>query len=207
MNRTKADGQLLASITGEIGCCIGGKKARLINLSGSGGTNKSSSSGGLYDTSSSSARFSSSSTLPSTSSIEAVPDEPSNIYTKALPKPPGQASHSPFSLRAAGRTFSFGKRLSQHTSSDGPDPLPNISNGTDQAYGMVPRPRAMTETSYASASTATPPRLLDTDLGFGLSNDLDGFGDMFDGIGDGKKRISQTPEAIELGEPDVIHPV
>ena len=64
----------------------------------------------------------------------------------------------------------------------------------------------MTETSYASASTATPPRLLDTDLGFGQSDDLDDFGDMFEGIGDGRKRISQTPEAIELRVADVIYP-
>lgn len=37
----------------------------------------------------------------------------------------------------------------------------------------------MTESSFASASTATPPKLLDADLNFGGS-DLDGFGNMFE---------------------------
>ena len=43
------------------------------------------------------------------------------------------------------------------------------------------RPRAMTETSHASASTATPPKLLDSDLNLNLSigEDKDDWGDMF----------------------------
>ena len=44
------------------------------------------------------------------------------------------------------------------------------------------RPRAMTETSHASASTATPPKLLDSDLNLNLSigDGKDDWGDMFD---------------------------
>lgn len=45
----------------------------------------------------------------------------------------------------------------------------------------------MTESSYASGSTATPPKLLETDLPLGQS-DLDGFGTMFESFG---KRRSQ----------------
>lgn len=45
----------------------------------------------------------------------------------------------------------------------------------------------MTESSYASGSTATPPKLLETDLDLGQS-DLDGFGTMFESFG---KRRSQ----------------
>lgn len=37
----------------------------------------------------------------------------------------------------------------------------------------------MTESSFASASTATPPKLLDADLNLSGS-DLDGFGNMFE---------------------------
>lgn len=46
----------------------------------------------------------------------------------------------------------------------------------------------MTESSYASGSTATPPRLLDEDLDLGAS-DLDGFGSMFDNFGKRKSQI------------------
>lgn len=52
----------------------------------------------------------------------------------------------------------------------------------------------MTETSYASASTATPPRLLDTNLNFSQSDDLDGFGNMFEGFG------NQNPQTVEEQE-------
>ena len=45
----------------------------------------------------------------------------------------------------------------------------------------------MTESSYASGSTATPPKLLETDLPLGQP-DLDGFGSMFESFG---KRRSQ----------------
>ena len=171
----------------------------LTEYSGSGGTNNSSSSGGLYDASSS-ARFSSSSTLPSSSSIEASPDEISQPHPKmqhslSIPLPPTTTSQ-PFSLRAASRTFSFGRRLTQQS----PDAsaLPNISNGISQDYGIVPRPRGMTETSYASASTATPPKLLDTDLSFGEADDLDGFGNMFDGIGNFKNKGLKGQESRGL---------
>lgn len=51
----------------------------------------------------------------------------------------------------------------------------------------------MTESSYASGSTATPPKLLETDLDLGQS-DLDGFGSMFESFG---KRRSQGGLAQE----------
>lgn len=51
----------------------------------------------------------------------------------------------------------------------------------------------MTESSYASGSTATPPKLLDTDLDLRQS-DLDGFGTMFESFG---KRGSQEGVAQE----------
>lgn len=54
-----------------------------------------------------------------------------------------------------------------------------------QEYSDIPgikhtaRQRAMTETSYASGSTATPPKLIDTDFG----GESDGFGNMFANMG------------------------
>ena len=56
----------------------------------------------------------------------------------------------------------------------------------------------MTETSYASASTATPPKLLDTDLGLGNTDDPDGFGNMFEGIGSRGNRGSVGQEGRGL---------
>ena len=54
----------------------------------------------------------------------------------------------------------------------------------------------MTQTSYASGSTATPPKFLDGELDFGKS-DLDGFGNMFDNVG---KRDSQAAnDSMALG--------
>lgn len=52
----------------------------------------------------------------------------------------------------------------------------------------------MTESSYASGSTATPPKLLDSDLNLGQA-DLDGLGSMFESFG---KRRSQTTVAQEV---------
>lgn len=51
----------------------------------------------------------------------------------------------------------------------------------------------MTESSYASGSTATPPRLFDEDLDLGTS-DLDGFGSMFDNFGKRKSQIALVQE-------------
>lgn len=53
----------------------------------------------------------------------------------------------------------------------------------------------MTETS---ASTATPPKLLDTDLDFGHSDDADGFGSMFDRFGVDRSSISRSPDNLDV---------
>ena len=66
------------------------------------------------------------------------------------------------------------------------------------------RERALTESSYTSGSTATPPKILDTGLDFG-SSDLDGFGRMFDNVG---KRSSQGQASqMALGLPRTESPV
>ena len=53
------------------------------------------------------------------------------------------------------------------------------------------RQRAMTETSYASESTATPPKFLDSDFSFGQSEASDDFANMFSSIG-GEHRNSRN---------------
>ncbi|KAI4133447.1 MAG: hypothetical protein LQ338_000183 [Usnochroma carphineum] len=177
----------------------------LTPISGSGATNHSSSSGG-HDNSSSSARFSSSSTLPSSTDI--TPDDkplPNPYDAHNVPTPPIPATH-PLSLRAGGRTFSFGRRKPQPPSSSSPIAQPPQAYTQSQEPGMQGRQRALTESSYASGSTATPPKLLDTGLDLGISD----LGDMFENFG--KRRSTQgmdtagldvtkteSPVSIELG--------
>ncbi|KAL8764346.1 MAG: hypothetical protein Q9184_000051 [Pyrenodesmia sp. 2 TL-2023] len=179
----------------------------LTSVSGSGGTNNSSSSGG-HDNSSSSARFSSSSTLPSSTDIpldEKPLPSPHDIHR--IPAPPIPASH-PLSLRAGGRTFSFGRKKPHSPFSASPITQPTQAYGHSQEPRIHGRERALTESSYASGSTATPPKLLDTGLDLGDS-DLDGFGDMFTDFG--KRRSTLSVNAIGLGvtkteSPETISP-
>ena len=169
-------------------------------IRGSGGTNNSASS--KYDTSSSSARYSSTSTLPSSADIP-LDDGPSPHPkdTDNIPLPPIPNS-SPLSFRAGGRTFSFGRKKAQ-TSDNSQHPPPNHSEDT-AGYTPVTRERALTETSYTSGSTATPPKFLEGGLDLALS-DLDGFGTMFDNVG---KRTSQAQAPhTALGGPRTESPV
>jgi hypothetical protein len=172
----------------------------LIQPRGSGGTNNSTSS--KYDNSSSSARYSSTSTLPSSTDIplddgsSPHPKDSDNIPIPAIP------NSSPLSFRAGGRTFSFGRKKAQTSSDTAPPPPQHVSDSP--AYTPATRERALTESSYASGSTATPPMLLDTGLDFGPS-DLDGFGSMFDNVG---KRESQIQGSkMSLGVPRSESPV
>lgn len=61
----------------------------------------------------------------------------------------------------------------------------------------------MTESSYASGSTATPPKLLDAGLDLGPS-DLDGFGDMFENFG--KRKSTLGADTAGLGGTETESP-
>jgi hypothetical protein len=94
-------------------------------------------------------------------------------------------SQSTFSLKAAGRSLSWGRN---HKSSTPPPPIPKEDPqsgpslpGSDE---FLLRARAVTASSYAS--TATPPKLEDRDLGLSLGGD---FGDMFSSFGKRKSTI------------------
>lgn len=145
-------------------------RGRLTKRSDSRGTDNSA---GTYE-SSSSLRFSSSST-----------DNPANESPVAENT---QSSHSrgfhdipPLTgaLRAAGRTFSFGGRLSKQLSSSTPQPQPSDPS----------RNKTMTATS------ATPPKLLDTDLNLGKDNDFQSMLDNFE-----KPSHSQAQEPSSVGD-------
>ena len=137
---------------------------------GSGNTN---SSGDAFSTN----RFSYASTVPS--SVDSIsqddlplkPRDPQsfNYHGSAdspLPNPADQYHKSSFSIRAAGRALSYGPKTTKA-----------IGKENNAGPAIQTRHRTMTESSYTSGSTATPPKidLGGPDLGMGGSD----FGDMF----------------------------
>lgn len=76
-----------------------------------------------------------------------------------------------------------------------PGPRPVVEYPKSDGYESFNRPRAMTESSYASGSTATPPRFLGTGLELEQS-DLDGFGNMFDSFGKNEIRLVEEPGVL-----------
>ncbi|RFU25479.1 hypothetical protein B7463_g10857, partial [Scytalidium lignicola] len=133
-----------------------------------------------------SSRLSAASTAPS--SMDAHPagewKSPLDKPYDNIPLPPVPKS-SAFSLRNAGRTFSFGRQKP-------PIPVPPkdqdqspVSPDTERNSLAFRRDRAVTTSSYAS--TATPSKFEDVELG-GLSLGGD-FGDMFAGLAKRKSAI------------------
>lgn len=152
----------------------------LPNNRGSGGTNNSASTTGLYD-SASSARYSSSSTLPSSTDVPLHNDHLTRGIHD-LPIPPVPESSSLFSLRAAGRTFSFGTRPQRAST---PLSQQQQQHQPSSSSSFTARDRAMTA---SSASTAIPPKLLDSDLNISGSGE-DNFSNMFENFGKRKSAI------------------
>lgn len=96
-----------------------------------------------------------------------------------IPLPPVPKSSSAFSLKNAGRTLSWGRNKPAPDLPPKGSPSPTIEE--EQQTG---RSRAVTVSSYAS--TATPPKLEDKDLGLSLGGD---FSDMFSGFGKRKSVV------------------
>ena len=153
-------------------------------------TDNSASTRAPYSSAASSARLSSSSTIPSSadtlSDISAASANPKPFHD--IPVPPAPVPRPPFSLRGSARTFSFGSRTGGSSSTASQPPLPVLprpapmaDNGRDRAF------------SASTASTATPPKLLDAELGFG-DNEADGFSNMFDNIGKRDSRIMSSSQ-------------
>ncbi|OAP55746.1 hypothetical protein AYL99_09898 [Fonsecaea erecta] len=145
---------------------------------GSGGTERSHSTA-PYDSAASSARLSTSSTNPSSIDTRSDKNVQGGVGSRPfndIPAPP--ASTRPSFLRSPVRTFSFGVVKGSRGSPTSPGgALPPLMDTT--------RNRAVTA---STASTATPPRLFDTDLSL-ESSELDEFGNMFDHIG-------SSPDAV-----------
>jgi hypothetical protein len=167
-----------------------------IKYSGSGGTVNSASPKAPYGSAASSARLSSSSTIPSPTSnhSEVVVNSANQRPFHDIPVPPAPPSRPSFSLKSAGRTFSFGTKAAH--------PSPGISSprgSTASTHHSTPtvngtQERAMTA---STASTATPPRLLDSDFSLD-GDDGDEFSNMFANIG--KRSSRNLVPARELNE-------
>jgi hypothetical protein len=140
---------------------------------GSGGTDHSVSTA-PYDSAASSSRLSVS-TNPS--SIDARSDRNVQAQYKDIPVPPAPSARPGF-LRNSGRTFSLGLGLRSSKDNAAPPASQHDHGPPLPPLPIEPRGRAATA---SSASTATPPRLFDTDLA--LDNNEDGFRNMFEGIG------------------------
>ena len=141
---------------------------------GSGGTENSASTG-QHDSSASSMRLSTSTTPSSTDNRS---DRNVQAAFKDIPVPP-PASARPGFLRNSARTFSLGVGLKSSKEPQYSSPSVSPGPAIHPANSNRPRERAMTA---STASTATPPKLWDSDLALDDS-ELDGFGNMFDGIG------------------------
>ncbi|ODH49134.1 hypothetical protein GX48_04752 [Paracoccidioides brasiliensis] len=153
---------------GERGAAAGGGQvAELTSPSGSRATNNSASTGPFYDSSASSAKFSSSSTLPSST----------DIPIQDVPVPPIHES-SFFSLRSAGRTFSFGTKSSK---AHRPDAAAIVNAPRSRVLPSTATSTSTREcaTTNSATNATTPPRLPDTDLG---PDDSMSFENMFEGL-------------------------
>ncbi len=107
-----------------------------------------------------------------------------------LPAPPIPETHHS-ALKAAGRAFSFGRKKTESSAGPTQAPKPTVDHEPSESYANFIRPRAMTESSYASGSTATPPKLLDSGLDFD-----DGFGRMFESFGKRESKVLEEPPTL-----------
>ena len=112
---------------------------------------------------------------------------PKTSYEKPV-APPIPESHSAF--KAAGRAFSFGRKKAEAASIASLASRSGVEHVQSDSERFN-RPRAMTESSYASESTATPPKLLDDGLDFD-----DGFGSMFESFGKRQSKVLEPPPTL-----------
>ena len=109
-----------------------------------------------------------------------------------MPVPPIPETHHS-ALKVAGRAFSFGRKKADSSAT-----RPGVEHAQSDGNSTIGRQRATTESSYASESTATPPRLLDG----GILDLDDGFGNMFDTFGKRQSKILEQPPMLEATTTD-----
>jgi hypothetical protein len=128
--------------------------------------------------------LSAASTAPSSTDISGREEwrSPHDKPFNDIPVPPVPKSASTFSIKKAGRSLSWG-RINNKVPTPPPVkelPAPPTEQAQEQEQEQDSPPgraRAVTASSYAS--TATPPKLDERDLGLNLGGD---FGDMFGGF-------------------------
>ena len=147
----------------------------LIIHRGSGGTENSLSTN-HYDSGASSTRLS---TSTNPSSLDNRSDRNIQATYKDIPVPPPPSARPGGFLRNSARTFSLGVGIKSSKEPQNSSPTASPAPAIHPANSRDSRGRAMTA---SSASTATPPKLFDSDLAL-ENSELDGFGNMFDGIG------------------------
>ncbi|KOS38022.1 hypothetical protein ACN38_g11166 [Penicillium nordicum] len=140
---------------------------------------------GNYE-SSTSTRLSSSSTLPSSTEVP-PPDETQSPHSRIhdVPAPPLTSA-----LRAAGRTFSFGGRFSK--------------SGPHVPRQQTPDAAKNRPATGSTDSTATPPKLPDTDFALGSQDD---FNTMFDSMGTraGSSMRGSSPQPTKYSSSPPTH--
>ncbi|KAL9616910.1 MAG: hypothetical protein Q9160_008258 [Pyrenula sp. 1 TL-2023] len=170
---------------------------------GSGGTDISGSTGKNNSSAASSMRLSAASTVPSSTDLPGDISSSTHWPLQNIPNPPAARPRPRPGLRAGVRTMSFG--LSAAPPSETYISRPKSAYEDPSLLANASRPRAMTT---STTSTATPPKLLDSD--FALNGaDLDGFGNMFEGIGKTDKPIAVTvsPEERSQQRSGVPNPI
>ena len=158
--------------------------SRVLTLqSGSGASNTN-----TISTTDNSSRLSAASTAPSSTDISGREEwrSPHDKPFNDVPVPPIPKSTSPFSLKSASRSLSWG-RTSLKSSTPPPTkelPAPHVEQDLPRA-----RARAMTASTYAS--TATQSRFDEQDLALSLGGD---FGNMFAGFDKRKSAVMLQQE-------------
>ena len=110
-----------------------------------------------------------------------------------IPLPPIPKTSSGFSLKTAGRTLSWGR--SKNTPSPQREELQSSVEEPNTG-----RARAVTASSYAS--TATPPKLDERDLGLSLGGD---FSEMFAGFGKRKSVVMDAEKSRAMSQSPVSY--
>ncbi|KAI9745545.1 MAG: hypothetical protein M1818_001079 [Claussenomyces sp. TS43310] len=125
---------------------------------------------------------------------------PHNKPFTDIPRPPIPKSSSVFSLKNAGRTFSFGRTKMTPSPSKAIEELPSPIQLPDGESSLA-RPRAVTSSSYAS--TVTPPRLDEKEFGISLGGD---FADMFSGIENRQGQSTDVASSRAVSQSPDTHP-
>lgn len=139
-------------------------------------------------------RLSAVSTTPSSTELHGQDDyrSPHDKSFNDIPHPYIPKTSSGFSLKAAGRTFSFGMGKSS-------SPSPSKEQQSPIEKEELPtRLRAMTSDSYTN--TAAPPKLDDKHLELGLDEE---FGNMFEGFGKRQSAITDAQQKRSMSQSPV----